>query len=191
MTNPSTLEFHPLTPDRWADFETLFRPHGAFGGCWCMWYRLRQSEFNTGQGEGNRLAMKAIVDSGRAPGILAYIESQAVGWCSLAPRQDFSRLTRSRNLAPVDDQPVWSVVCFYVKKGYRRQGLTVALLKEAIEFARQGGAKILEGYPLDKDNTPDPYAYHGLESAFRKAGFVEVARHSPTRPIMRYYLEEK
>jgi GNAT superfamily N-acetyltransferase len=190
MKDNSVLNFHPLTPERWANFEALFGPHGAYCGCWCMWFRLRQAEFEAGQGEGNRQAMMAIVEAGQPTGILAYVENQAVGWCALAPRQDYSRLARSRNLAPVDDKPVWSIVCFYVKKGYRRQGVTVALLKEAIEYIRRQGATILEGYPVDKDSTPDPYAYHGLLSAFRKTGFVEVMRRAPNRPIMRYSLEK-
>jgi GNAT superfamily N-acetyltransferase len=184
------MEFHPLTADRWADFEELFGPRGAAGGCWCMWWRLTAKEFNARKGEANRSAMKAIVDSGRAPGILAYHEGRAVGWCSVAPREDFPRLERSKLLQRVDDQPIWSVVCLFVAKRYRRRGVSEALLRAAVQYARENGATIIEGYPVEpkKDSVPDLFGYHGLASAFRAAGFTEVARRSPTRPIMRWAL---
>jgi len=185
------LTICPLTPDRWTDLETLFGARGAYGGCWCMWWRLKRSEFDQQRGEGNRLALKSIVESGEVPGLLAFIEHQPVGWCSVAPREAFSALDRSRVLARVDEQPVWSIVCFYISKPYRRQGMTVKLLQAAIEYARQQGAHILEGYPNEpkKGSQPDPFVYTGLVSAFRKAGFTEVLRRSETRPIMRYNLD--
>jgi GNAT superfamily N-acetyltransferase len=184
------LTFHPVTPNRWADFERLFGPRGACGGCWCMWFRLKRSEFDAQKGEGNRQAMKAIVESGEVPGILAYAGDEPVGWCSVGPREAFPVLERSRILKPVDEQPVWSVVCFFVAKTHRRQGLTERLLRAAIAYAGEHGARIVEGYPVDpvKPSVPDPFAYTGFISAFRKAGFVEVARRSETRPIMRYYI---
>ena len=181
------FDFHPLTPDRWRDFETLFGPKGACGGCWCMWWRLTRSEFERQKGEDNRQAMKAIVESGEVPGILAYAEGKPVGWCSVAPREVFGALQRSRILKRVDDQLVWSVVCFFIAKGYRRKGLTVALLQAAVEYAAACGAKIVEGYPVEpkKADAPAVFMYTGIASAFRKARFVEVARRSETRPIMR------
>ena len=181
------FDFHPLTPDRWRDFETLFGPKGACGGCWCMWWRLTRSEFERQQGEDNRQAMKAIVESGEVPGILAYAEGKPVGWCSVAPREVFGALQRSRILKRVDDQLVWSVVCFFIAKGYRRKGLTVALLEAAADYAAARGAKIVEGYPVEpkKADAPAAFMYTGIASAFRKARFVEVARRSETRPIMR------
>lgn len=187
-------EFHLLTKERWQDFETLFGPRGACGGCWCMWYRLTNAQRAAQKGEGNRLAMHAIVASGEVPGLLAYAftasdgEKKPVGWCSIEPRQAFPALERSRVMKRVDEKPVWSVVCFFVARPYRRQGLTVALLKAAVEYARQQGAKIVEGYPeeVDSDNSPDAFVFNGLAPAFRKAGFEEVLRRSPHRPIMRY-----
>ncbi len=183
------LSFHPLTPQRWADFERLFGPRGATGGCWCMWWRTAHQEFQRQKGEGNRQAMKALVDSGVVPGILAYREGQAVGWCSVAPRSDFPRLERSRILRPVDDTPVWSVVCFFVDRRHRRQGLTVALLRAAVEYAREHGGAVIEGYPVEprQGQVPAAFAYTGLASAFQKAGFTECARRSETRPIMRLH----
>ncbi len=188
------LAYHPLTPERWADFEILFGPRGAYGGCWCMWWRLRGKQFEQGQGEANRQAFHAIVEAGApdglAPGLLAYANGKAVGWCALARREIYPRLENSRVLARVDEQSVWSVTCFFVAKPYRRQGLTVGLLQATIRYVGEHGASILEGYPSEprKGSSPDPYVYTGLISAFRKAGFMEVARRSETRPIMRYYI---
>ncbi len=181
------LELHPLTPERWKDFETLFGERGACGGCWCMWTRLARSEFERQKGEGNRRAMKAIVDSGRVPGLLAYGGGRPIGWCSVAPREEFPLLARSRILKPLDDQPVWSIVCFFIPKENRRQGLSGRLLAAAVDYVRRQGGRILEGYPVEpkKGRTADVFAWTGLASAFRHAGFREVARRSPTRPIMR------
>jgi GNAT superfamily N-acetyltransferase len=200
----SRLEFHPLTPERWEDFETLFGPRGACGGCWCMWWLIPHPQFNRQKGETNRQALKQLVESGRVPGLLAYALDQSLGqnssagrnvpagWCALAPREAYVALENSRILKPVDDKTVWSVVCFYVAKPYRRQGVASALLSAAIEYARGQGANILEGYPVEpkKGQSPDVFVYTGLASTFRQLGFVEVARRSETRPIMRYYFGE-
>ncbi len=187
---PTQFTFHPLTPDRWHDLEKLFGPRGATGGCWCMWWRLKRTEFDQLRGDGNHQMMKAIVDSGEIPGILAYSQGEPVGWCSIAPRESFPALERSRTLRRIDDQPVWSVVCFYTAKGFRRQGLMVQLLQSAVEYARQLGAQIVEGYPYDPKSgrSPDPFVFTGLSTAFQKAGFVAVARPTETRTIMRYLI---
>ena len=184
------LTFHLLTIARWKDFERLFGEKGACGGCWCMWWRLTRSEFERKKGAGNKRAMKAIVKSGTVPGILAYAGKEPVGWCSVAPREDFSGLSRSRILKPVDDQPVWSIVCFYIDRSYRRFGVSVELLHAAVEYVKRRGGAIVEGYPVEpkKDRMPDAFAWSGLAAAFKKAGFVECARRSETRPIMRRYL---
>jgi len=186
------LEFYPLTRDRWADFEQLFGERGACGGCWCMWWRLRRSEFERQKGEGNRKAMKAIVDSGEVPGILAHAGNVPVGWCSVAPRPTFPVLNRSRILKKIDESPVWSIVCFFVEKNYRNKGLSVQLLQAAIEYVKRRGGTVLEGYPVEpkKDKMPAAFAWTGLASAFRKAGFLEVARRSDTRPMMRFFISE-
>ncbi len=187
MQSEIKLEFHPLTPDGWRDFAALFGPRGACGGCWCMWWRLRRSQYEEQKGLGNRRAMKKLVDSKQVPGLLAYSLGRPVAWCSIAPRQDFPVLERSRVLKKVDDRPVWSVVCLFVTKPYRRKGLTAKILQAAVEYAKQQGAVIIEGYPIEpkKSEMPDVFAATGLASAFRKAGFKEVARRSQTRPVMR------
>lgn len=188
--NREKLQFHPLTPDRWADFEALFGERGAVGGCWCMWYRLKRTDFDQQKGEGNRRAMQDIVRSRRVPGILAYLDGDPVGWCSVAPRGEFPVLDRSWVLKPVDDQPVWSVVCFFIAKPHRGQGMSGILLEQAARYAREQGARFLEGYPVEpkQESTPDVFAFTGLASTFLAAGFVEVARRSETRPIMRIQL---
>ena len=157
-----------------------------------MWWRLPRSEFKQNQGERNKETFKKIVDSGEVPGILAYMKDQPVGWCSIAPRETFPKLRRSRILKRVDGKPVWSVVCFFVSKAFRRKGVSVGLLKAAVDYATEQGAKIVEGYPVEprKNRTPDPFAFTGLASAFRKIGFVEVIRRSETRPIMRHMIRE-
>jgi len=192
VSDIADLKFYPLTSERWADFEKLFGKHGACGSCWCMWWRLKRSEFAKNKREGNKKAMKKIVDNDEIPGILAYVNKEPVGWCSVAPREAFPALERSRVLKRVDDKPVWSVVCFFVAKPFRRKGVTVKLLEAAIEHARKQGGKIIEGYPSDPRKVqPDVFVYTGLVSAFRKAGFLEVLRRSENRPIMRYLIEEK
>lgn len=185
------LQIQPVTSERWKDFEQLFGPRGALGGCWCMWWRIKRKDFEQQQGDRNHAAMRSIVDSGKVPGILAYSNGEVVAWCSVAPREDFPVLDRSPVLKRVDDQPVWSVVCFFMAKNFRHQGLSGRMLKAAVEYAARNGARILEGYPITpkKDQAPDMYVFTGLESTFIKAGFEEVARRSPSRPIMRYYLD--
>ncbi len=182
------LRIVPLTASRWNDFEMLFGPRGACAGCWCMEPRLTRSEWQRKQGDGNRKSMQRIVKQGvRSPGLLAYLEGDAVGWVSIEPREAFPRLARSRILAPVDDKPVWSIVCFFVSKRYRGRGLSVAMIEGAVDYARNKGARIIEGYPTEPKKKPMPpvFAYTGLAAAFRKAKFKEVARRSETRPIMR------
>ena len=187
MPKPDQLEFHPLTPDRWNDFELLFGEKGACGGCWCMFWRLKRTEFDKGKGEENKQSMYQIVQSGEIPGILAYYDNQPVGWCSVAPREHFPALDRSRVLKRVDEKPVWSVACFFIAKPFRKNGMTVELLKYAHQYVKKQGANIIEGYPIQpkKSNTPDVFAWTGFATAFQKAGFKEVARRSETRPIMR------
>jgi GNAT superfamily N-acetyltransferase len=155
-----------------------------------MYWRLSRSQYEQQTGELNRQNFKALVDTGNIPGILAYSEGQPVGWCSIAPRHEFPTLQRSRILKPVDEQPVWSVVCFFITRGMRRKGLTVELLKAAVKYAQSKGATIVEGYPVEprSGKSPDVFVYTGLLSAFKQAGFTEVLRRSETRPIMRYNL---
>lgn len=196
MTSNSILmdmKFYPLTPKRWNDLVQLFGPHGACGGCWCMFWRLPGSLWEKqrqNHGRKNKQTLKKIANSGEVPGILAYANGQPIAWCSIGPREIFCRLERSRTLKRIDESPVWSVVCFFIDRRWRRKGVTVELLKVAVEYAKKKGAKIVEDYPIEpkKPNYPDIAAWTGFSQAFRKAGFIEVARRTKTRPIMRYFI---
>jgi len=183
----------PLTAKHWDAFELLFGERGACGGCWCMTPRLSASEYARRKGEGNRRAMKHLVGAGGVPGLLGFRGSEPVGWVSIEPREAFPRLGRSRVLAPVDDEPVWSIVCLFVAKSHRRTGVSVRLLRGAVDWARSQGARIVEGYPVEpvNDTVPDVFAWTGLASAFRAAGFSEALRRSDTRPIMRRSLRPR
>jgi GNAT superfamily N-acetyltransferase len=188
--NVHTLRWQPATAERWNDLEELFGSRGACGGCWCMSWRKTKKDFDAGKGDANRRALKKLTASKLPPGVLLYSGDEAVGWCSVAPRPDFVRLEASRVWAPVDDTPVWSVSCFFVKKGFRNRGFSVELLKAAVEFARKHGAKIVEGYPNDIDGElPDAFVWTGLMESYKRAGFKEVARRSEKKPIVRYALK--
>jgi GNAT superfamily N-acetyltransferase len=190
------LQFHPLTFDRWKDFEELFGERGACGGCWCMWWKLSRSQFEKQKGKKNKLAMKKLVNSGRIPGILAYAGKRPIGWCSIGPREVYSSLVRSRFLKGIleekGDKPIWSIVCFFVDKNFRNQGLSIKLIQAAVEFAKKNGAKLVEAYPKQpkKQRWPDAFVWTGHISAFKKAGFVETHRPSPSQPIMRYFVRK-
>jgi GNAT superfamily N-acetyltransferase len=179
--------FRPLTTRNWADLERLFGPRGACAGCWCMWWRLERAKWEKQKGEKNRRAFQKIIATEVPTGVLAYLDQEPVGWCAVAPREHYARLARSRVLRPVDDQPVWSVTCFFVRKEHRRSGLTRQLLQASVQYANKRGAKIIEGYPQDprRGEMPDAFAYTGFASVFQHAGFEEVARRSATRPVMR------
>lgn len=180
------LAIRPLTPSRWKDLETLFGERGACGGCWCMFWRLSRSAFVRQKGGRNREALRRVVQSGDPPGLLAYDGRTPVGWCAVAPRADYPALARSRILKPVDGEPVWSVSCLFVARPYRRRGVSVRLIEAAADYARRRGGRIVEGYPVEPQGAaPDAFVWTGLASAFRQAGFREVARRSKTRPIMR------
>jgi GNAT superfamily N-acetyltransferase len=186
------LQFHPVTKKKWADFEILFGERGACGGCWCMLWRLKRKEFESQKGAGNRKAMKAIIHADKIPGILAFSLGRPVAWCSVAPRDHFQALGRSRILKPVDDLPVWSISCLFVEKNFRRKGLSIQLLTAAVDYVRKQGGTVVEAYPVEpkKDKMPDVFAWTGLASAYRKVGFKECARRSETRPIMRFFIDD-
>jgi GNAT superfamily N-acetyltransferase len=152
-----------------------------------MFWKLRGKAFNESTGEPTRQMQRSYVESGAVPGLLAFLADEPVGWIAVEPRSAYSKLAHSRILKPVDEANVWSVTCFFVAKQARRQGLTVALLKAAVNYVREQGGMIVEGYPVDaKKDMPAPFVYTGVAAAFQQAGFVEVARRSDTRPVMRY-----
>lgn len=186
----SCIEVLPLTIERWHDCEKLFGSKGACGGCWCMYWRLRRKEFNASKGEGNKMLLRAMTLQGKyPPGLIMYLDHEPIGWCSLGPREDYPVLENSRILKRVDDQTVWSIVCFFMHKHYRKKGLSVIFLQQIIDYCKNAGANILEAYPVDpkmRKDYPATFAFTGFPGSFIKAGFTEVARRSPTRPVMRY-----
>lgn len=179
-----------LTAATWSSFETLFGEKGACGGCWCSLWRRPKKDFDQGKTGGNKDWMYHLVQKGEVPGLLFFQDDLPVAWLSLGPRDQFDYLTRSRVLLPVDDQPVWSISCFYVDKTARGKGLTPGMLEMASDYAYRQGAHILEGYPIDpnKPKMPAVFVWTGLLRSYQKAGFKEVARNSETRPIMRKIL---
>ena len=186
------MEVVPLTTERWNDLAALFEEGGDPKWCWCQFYRERGLDWSNSTAADNRERLETLTSKGPPPGLVAYEGDRAVGWVSLAPRPAYDRLTHAKVLAPVDDQPVWSIVCFVVSRKARGKGVATALLDGAIDWARSQGATTLEGYPSDTQGRkiPAANAYHGTLSMFESAGFEVVAlrqanRSSPVRPIVR------
>ena len=190
IIDKDNLNFYPLDKSRWKDFEKLFGERGACGGCWCMAWRLKRSEFQKQSGEGNKKAVKKLVNANETIGILAYYNDEPIGWCAVAPRDKYVRLENSKVLKRIDDKPVWSISCFFIDKKYRRHGISTELIKAVIKFCKSKSVKIIEAYPTVpySENIPAAFAWTGIPSAFEKAGFKEAVRRSKTRPMMRYYL---
>jgi len=184
------LIIRPLTPDLWPAFENLFGKGGASNGCWCMYWRIG-SEYHKRERERNHDAFREIVEKGPPPGLLAFDGEQAVGWCQLTPRNDLQWLKKAHFFESVDDQPVWSISCFYVRRGYRKQGVMMALINATVKAAKQADAPALEAYPVDTGQPESTNnVFTGTAAAFARAGFKIAAQRIPSRPIMRYDLKE-
>jgi GNAT superfamily N-acetyltransferase len=189
----SQLTFEPLTKENWGKFVQLFGERGACGNCWCMWYRLRKQDFQEGkENEGNKMAMKELVWAGKPTGILGFYEDLPIAWCAFAPRENFLKLEKSRVHKRIDDQPVWSIPCFFIDKNFRRLGVSVELLKGVIKYARATNIKIIEAYPTipTQEKLTDSFAWIGLFKSFERAGFQIVDRTSKNRPMVRYYFDK-
>ncbi|MFN0180414.1 MAG: GNAT family N-acetyltransferase [Gemmatimonadales bacterium] len=185
--SPSALLVRPATRARWPDLERLFGERGACGGCWCMAWRRPRSAWVAGKGAPNRAALRRLTARRVPPGLLGYQGKEPVAWCAVAPRLEYPVLARSRVLRPVDDTPVWSVSCLFVRKDHRRRGIAAAMLEAAVRFAARHGGRVVEGYPVIPWATkaPDTFLWTGTLASFQRAGFEEVARFSPARPIVR------
>jgi GNAT superfamily N-acetyltransferase len=187
----------PLTPDTWGDLVELFGRPGASipRGCYCMCYR-RSGKHEPSPGisysESNKRELKALVDRGEIPGLLGYDKDRPIGWVSLGPREDYAKLKRSPVMKPVDDKPVWSIVCFFVDANARHRGVAAAMLKAAIAWAKNERVALLEAYPCDKPRrSVDDSMWFGAKAMFDRAGFVEVARRKPLRPVVRKSLRSR
>jgi ribosomal protein S18 acetylase RimI-like enzyme len=192
VQNPAMLAIKPLTPARWPHLEAIFNAKGCSvaRGCWCMCYRRSGRRAPPPSGttvaETNRRDLKALVDAGEFTGLIAYRGRTPVGWLSLGPRESYAKLRRSPVMKPVDDRPVWSIICFVVPAEFRGAGVARALLDGALAFARKRKVRLLEAYPVDKrGRSHDDFMWFGAKSMFDKAGFVEVARRKPARPVVR------
>jgi GNAT superfamily N-acetyltransferase len=190
-----SFEARPLTPASWADLEALFGlPGGSIvRGCWCMYYRRSgKASASAPGGKTNKQQLCDLVESGVVPGLVGYVDGAPAGWISLGPREDYAKLQRSPVMKPVDDEQVWSIVCTYVAKSYRGQGVQHRLLAAAIDYARENGVRLLESYPVDKPGrSHDDFMFFGSRRLYERAGFKEVARRSPTRVVMRRRLRPR
>lgn len=182
------LKIRALTPSLWPALEDLFGKSGACNGCWCMYWRIG-SAYRKNSREANKAAFHKVVKKGPSPGLLAFDGDLAVGWCQITPREDLPWLDRASRLKRMDDVPVWSISCFYVRKGYRKRGVTSALIAAAVKIAKRGGAPAVEAYPLDGELSPSASGT-GYASTFARAGFKTIGRHTPPRPIMRCELRK-
>lgn len=187
------LSFEPLEKKNWNKFVQLFGDKGACGNCWCMYYRLHKSAFEQGKADdGNKTAMKNIVWANKPAGLLGLYDGQAIAWCAFAPREDFIKLEKSRVHKRIDNNIVWSIPCFFIHKDFRRNGISVALLKAVVAYARKHRIKIIEAYPAipTQEKLPDTFAWIGLYKSFERAGFEIVDRTSKNRPMVRYYTDK-
>lgn len=187
MKDRLLLTIRPLTPELWPDLEDLFGEKGACNGCWCMYCRIGAA-YRKQPAAKNKAAFREVVKSGPPPGLLAFDGDRAVGWCQLTPRDELPALDRSWRLKRVDALPVWALSCFYVRIGYRRKGVTKALIDAAVKAAKRAKAPALEAYPFDSALSPSASST-GYASTFARAGFKVVARRDPPRPIMRHDLK--
>jgi ribosomal protein S18 acetylase RimI-like enzyme len=183
----------PLTAATWPDLEAVFKARGCSiaRSCWCMYYRKtgRSDGFTKDRAARNRTQLKSLADERKHVGLIGYREGVPVGWVSFGPREDFAKLANSPVMKPVDGQPVWSVICFVVPSEYRKQGIAKELLAAAIEFCRKKKVKLVEAYPVDKPGrTADGNLWFGTKSMYDGAGFEEVARRKPERPVVRLHL---
>ncbi len=198
----TALDIRPLTPDRLPDLAELFEQGGDPKWCWCAYFRIRGFDFSKGGKTRHRRAMEAATHEAaredRAPGLVAYEGDEAVGWVSIGPREDYERLAYSIVLQPIDDRPVWSIVCFVVGRRSRGRGIAHDLLDAGIDYAREHGATMLEAYPVEVDpgeRIPSGSVYRGTLSMFERAGFKVIERR-PTpggapRPIVRRGLRRR
>ncbi len=184
------ISYKRLDSKTWDDLVSLFGEKGACGGCWCMYWRQRSSDFSKNKNEPNKKLLRKLVDEKKELGLIFYMNDEPVAWCSVSPREELYRIQNSRTFKPADDKPAWSIVCLFIKKNYRKQGLSVQIIKSVIEYCKTKNVKILEAYPAIPyaSKIPDSFAWTGFESAFLKAGFINIPVQTKSKAYMRFYL---
>lgn len=181
MTPFKDVKILPVERSNWGDFETLFKSKGAPHYCWCMAWRMTGGEMKHNDSKNKEKSMKERVWSQTPIGLLAYVENEAIAWCSIAPRETYKRLGGDEGL-----ENVWSIACFYIKKEFRDKGLIDLLVENAKLYARKNGAKYLEAYPVEIDSPS--YRFMGFIKTFEKAGFSFVKKVGTRRHVMTYEL---
>lgn len=179
------LEFLPVTAERISDLERFSGQHGKFRYCSCMRWRNTSAEYKSSTKDRRCEELSDLVHDGTPVGVLAYRDDEPIGWCSVAPRETYRGLERYRALGRIDDASVWSVVCFFVDAKARRGGVTVGLLRAAVQYAVAAGAGIVEGYPVEPG--PRLYTYMGSPATFTAVGFRDVTPPGRDRRVFRYY----
>jgi GNAT superfamily N-acetyltransferase len=185
------LEVQPLTADRWGDFEKLFGPGGGYGGCWCIWPRLRSKDWNASRAAGRKESMRGIVASGEPPGLLAYVGGEPAGWVSVDRRERLEHFEYGRKVKALDrPEGLWSIVCFVIGRQYRGQGMMGKLLEAAVEHAKEHGARVIEAYPIEPsgDDLKSYQGFEGIASVFERSGFARVGG-TEGRPVVRLVIE--
>jgi GNAT superfamily N-acetyltransferase len=183
------ITVRPLTPDDWPVILKLFGPNGACGGCWCMWWHLPQGGkmWEENKGAKNRDAFRRLVRAAKVHGVLAFAGDEPVGWCCVGPRESFARMKRIRALQHKSPEATWSIVCFYIPSRWRGRGVATALLRAATARAFELGAKQVEGYPkvpkAGGGKMPGAFAWTGVPALFERAGYEEMERDRPVRPV--------
>ena len=197
MTARAETVCKPLTPARWDDFCAVMGTNGGYCGCWCMYWRAPRKDFEGPARKTLKTRMRALVDQGPPPGIIAYRDGAPVGWVQIGPRPATPNWNGPRRLsaplaaADADDPKIWAVTCFVVPRAHRGQGVATALLAGAVDFARRKKARAIEACPVETRANANPVSmYHGVASIFERAGFEEIARRRDDRPLMRLTLAE-
>lgn len=190
--NASHINFKPLSEDTWEDLVDLFEGHGNPGYCWCTLWRIASTKYRELDSTGRKETLHCLVMSGTPTGILGYRDGQPVGWCSIAPRESYPRLTRSKSIPWIADKKTWSVVCFYLARDLRGQDLSLRFLQAAVRHAASQGAQMVEGYPVEPEVDEQgnwlpakSYRFMGYRSTFERAGFADVTPKGSKRTVMR------
>jgi hypothetical protein len=172
------FDTHPATPDRIDDFVAVVNPNRRASHCWCLSHRLTAREIQD-LGDGSReSAFRALCGRAVPPGVIGYADGVPVGWCSIGPRAGNTRLSRSKLIRPLDDLPVWSIICIVIRGGHRRRGHTTPLINGAVGYAASRDAPAVESYPVDPGGgrIDLTMAFVGTRAMFEKAGFEVAGR---------------